>query len=65
MGELPAVDTRLLLTVPETAAMLGVSDRTVWRLIGQGELALVRCNRAARVTAESIERFIDRGGTSR
>ena len=49
---------RPLETVAETADHLHVSERTVWRLIADGELAVVRFGRLARVRPEDREAFI-------
>ena len=57
------IDRSPLLTVREVAAVLRVSSRLVWRLIAAGELERVSVGRCARVTPESIEGLIQRGGT--
>jgi excisionase family DNA binding protein len=56
--------TPKLYSVGQTALALGVSARTVWRLIGQGELTKVNVGRAVRVSAASIDNFIKRGGAA-
>jgi excisionase family DNA binding protein len=53
---------RLLLTVEDAAVQLSVSSRTVWRLIGLGELETVRIGKSVRVTRASLERFVAKGG---
>jgi excisionase family DNA binding protein len=55
----------VVLTVSDTATALCVSERTVWRLIGLGELSVVKIGRAVRVTRASVEAFLARGGTQR
>lgn len=55
--------TKLAFKIPEVAERLSVSPRSVWRLISLGELKAVRCGRSTRVSAESVEQFIARGGT--
>jgi len=52
-----------LLTIHQAAAELNCSPRTVWRLISAGSLRMVRLGRAVRITRESIEAFVARGGT--
>ena len=52
-----------LLTIPETAAELRTSTRTVWRLLAQNALKKVQVHRGVRVTSESLERFCNRGGS--
>ena len=54
----------VLLRVEETARDLSLSTRSVWRLIQLGELETVRCGCAVRVTRESVEAFVRRGGTT-
>ena len=51
-----------LFTVSQAAHELNCSDRSIWRLIGLGALKTVRIGRSVRVTRESVEKFIDRGG---
>ena len=55
--------SKLLLSIPETAHDLCVSERTVWRLIAAGQLARVKCGRSIRITSASIRAFVERGGT--
>jgi len=47
-----------LLTIPETAAALAVSPRTVYALIGDGKLASVTFGRSRRIRQTALERFI-------
>lgn len=52
--------TRRLVSITVTAEILGVSARTVRRLIATGELEAVRVGRRTiRVKTESIDRLID------
>ena len=53
----------LVLRVAETAGLLAVSPRTVWRLIGTGDLSVVRVLGSVRVTRASVDAFLKRGGT--
>ncbi len=48
-----------LLTVKETALSLGVSTRTVTRLITSGDLESVTIGRCRRIRTTAITRFID------
>lgn len=59
----PAAAVLRLLTVAQTARELNCSPRTVWRLIGAAELRVIRLGKAVRVTRESIEEFVGRGGS--
>ena len=49
-----------LETVAETAKNLNVSERTVWRLIADGDLPVVRFGGTVRVRPEDREAFIRR-----
>jgi excisionase family DNA binding protein len=53
---------RRLWTIKETASALGVSPRTVWRLVGTGALKSTRLGRCVRVVANSVDELIERGG---
>ena len=48
-----------LLPVVEVAAVLGVSTRTVRRLIKRGELVAYRIKRQLRVDAESVTHMLE------
>ena len=50
---------RLLLTVVEAAAMLGVGRTKVYELIAGGELQVVHIGRAARVPLATVHGFVD------
>jgi excisionase family DNA binding protein len=54
-----------LMSIRDLAEFLGVSQRTAWGLIAKGEVQRVRIGRAVRVTRESAEAFVARGGTAR
>ena len=54
--------TPKLLTVPDAAQMLSISERSTWRLVSTGELSSVKLGRSTRITVESIDRLIERGG---
>jgi excisionase family DNA binding protein len=51
-----------LLSVPDVAKRLYVSEKTAWRLLGRGELAKVKVGSRTLVTPESVDAFIARGG---
>lgn len=51
-----------LVAIPEVATILAISNRTAWRLVSKGELETVHIGRSVRVTRESIEAFIRKGG---
>jgi len=50
-----------LWTVPQTATALGVSGRSVYRLIGLGKLDIKKIGRSTRVIASSVDRFVNGG----
>ena len=56
--EVPAV-RRLLITKAEAAEQLGVSVRTVERLIAAGRLPLVHVEGAARLRVADVEAYVD------
>jgi len=50
-----------MLTVQETAKILGVSVHTIYRLINSGDLSAVKISqRRTVIKAEEIERYINR-----
>jgi excisionase family DNA binding protein len=57
-GHSPGVADRLLVTKGEAAGRLGVSVRTVERLVAAGRLPLVHVERAARFRVTDLEAFV-------
>ena len=54
-------ETKYMLTVQETAKVLGVSVHTVYRLISSGKLNAIKVSsRKTVIKAEEIERYINR-----
>ena len=54
-------ETKYMLTVRETARVLGVSIHTIYRLIELGELTAIKVSpRKTVIKAEEIERYINR-----
>ena len=50
-----------LLSMPDAAARLAVSIRTLYRLVALGELAApVKVGRASRIPASDVDRYIER-----
>jgi len=47
-----------LLTVSQTAEILGISQKSVRRIIEARELMVVRIGRSVRILAEDLELFI-------
>jgi excisionase family DNA binding protein len=55
----------LIYRISTAMSKLGVSRATIYRLVGRGELTIVRFGKkASGITAESIHAFIQRGGVS-
>jgi excisionase family DNA binding protein len=50
-----------LLPVKQSAAMLGVSPRTVWRMIADGQLTPVRFRRCTRVAVSQLMVYLKGG----
>jgi excisionase family DNA binding protein len=51
--------SRLILTVRDTSALTGCSERSVWQWIERGEIPVVRIGRCTRIRVADLERFID------
>ena len=51
---------RLLLTVPETAQVLGLGRTKIYELINDGELEAIHVGRAVRIPTEAISEFVQR-----
>lgn len=59
MKSIPYTETKYMLTVRETAKILGTSIHTVYRLIESGELKCKKISvRKTMIPAEEIERYI-------
>jgi len=52
-------DKRLVLTVSEAAAALGISRTHAYELVARGELASLRLGRRIVVPRRSLERLVD------
>ena len=55
--QLESINLRFL-TVGEVAAILRVSNMTVYRLINAGELPAVRVGRSFRLREEDLDRYV-------
>jgi len=64
IGTEPAVSQHALLTIPEVAARVRVSTRTVSRWIASGELVCIRIGRVVRVPAEAVDALMRPGKPS-
>jgi excisionase family DNA binding protein len=49
-----------LLTVPEVAQVLNSSERTVWRLLANGDLESNHINKLVRIKPEAVRRYLER-----
>jgi excisionase family DNA binding protein len=52
-----------LLKVPEAAAMLSLSQKTVWQWIGERRIGVIRLGRAVRVPISEVDRLIEEGSS--
>ena len=52
-----------LLRVGQVAKMLDVSEVTVWRLVGSGELESIKVGRSRRIEPEAVEAYKKRRTT--
>lgn len=51
-----------LMSVPEVAARLNVSQKTTWRYLSSGKFTKVKVGARTLVTPESVDAFIAQGG---
>lgn len=49
-----------LLTYKQAAAVLGVTERTIWTLVNRGSLPVVRFGRSVRIDPVDLRGFIER-----
>ncbi len=52
-----------LLTVPQAALRMAVSEKTTWKMVYGRKVAVVRIGRSVRIREDSIDRLIDDGTT--
>ena len=52
-------NSKLLLTVRETAAMLSISERKLWNLTNENEIPAIRIGRSVRYSVEDVQQWID------
>ena len=53
-------DRQLLLTSPEAAKRLRISERTLWTLTDRGDIRCIRIGTAKRYPISALERFVAR-----
>jgi excisionase family DNA binding protein len=51
-------DDVLLLTIPQTAALLNISRTHCWELVRRGELPSIRLGRAVRINRDYVEALV-------
>lgn len=49
---------QLAYEVPEAARVMGIGERTLWRMVADGEIDSIKCGRSRRVTRADIEAFL-------
>lgn len=54
----------ILLTVPEAARLLSLSNRTVWGLARSGKLRRIRIGRSLRIRRSDVETLIEASSES-
>jgi excisionase family DNA binding protein len=52
----------ILVGVKKAAAMLGVSPRTVWRMIADGQLRVVKFRRCTRLSLAQVMSYLQGNG---
>jgi len=63
-GQVLTLTSKLLLSVPEVAELLGVSSRTVFLLLASGDLARRKVRRRTMIHRDDVWRFATRGSAS-
>lgn len=53
-----------LLNYREAGKLLGVTERTIWTLVDQGELPAVRFGRSVRIDPADLRNYINRSKTT-
>lgn len=54
------MDLTILWTIPEAAEHLRISPRTVYRLVEDGELKLVKVRGGSRITGDSLVAYLEK-----
>lgn len=52
-----------LLTVPEAADRMHISEKATWKMVYGRKVAVVRIGRSVRIKEDSIDKLIDDGTT--
>jgi excisionase family DNA binding protein len=56
-----AIEKRLCLTVPEAAAMLGISRNFAYELVKQGQLPVIRFGKRLLIPKVALEKMLEKG----
>ena len=56
-----AIDKRLCITVPEAAAMLGLSRNFAYELVKQGQLPVIRFGKRLLIPRVALEKRLEEG----
>jgi excisionase family DNA binding protein len=59
MDVLVQPEQALLLTIPEAAAMLRIGRATLYNLISDGEIPVVKVGRSARIRREALNEWVE------
>jgi len=57
-----ALDKRLCITVPEAAAMLGISRNFGYQLVREGKLPSIRFGKRILIPRAALEKMLEKGG---
>lgn len=49
---------QICYSVPHAARKVGVSDRTMWRMVAEGRVKSIKIGGSRRITANELERLI-------
>ena len=56
-----AIEKRLCITVPEAAAMLGLSRNFAYELVKQGQLPVIRFGKRLLIPRLALEKMLEKG----
>ncbi|MFC1893618.1 helix-turn-helix domain-containing protein, partial [Chloroflexota bacterium] len=57
----PVLDKRLCITVPEAAAMLGISRNFGYDLVKQGQLPVIKFGKRLLIPRVALEKMLEKG----
>lgn len=56
-----SIDTRLCLSVPETAELLGISRNNAYELVKRGELPVIRLGKRLLIPKVALDKMLEKG----